>query len=246
MNKAFFVLKAIFVLGVYLIVSPQQAKAANGISLVELYTSGGLTFINFTPPPLLANKTLDELVIDETPKIFVNPDKEATSVAEIIEIAPTPTAKSIMATPKAINTEKIIVTPSPRATLTPIPKVVVKNNLGGLNADKIFDLVNAHRKKVGLGELVKDERSCNLAMERAPEIDQEIVGGYMHRGLKNRNLGYWNSENIISMRSEEEALTWWLNDYIHKKQIEGEYKYSCVACNGYACVQEFTNFVSKS
>lgn len=115
----------------------------------------------------------------------------------------------------------------------------------GLNADKIFDLVNAHRASKNLPALVKHELSCQLATSRAPEIRAEIYGGTMHKGLKQRNLPYWNAENIISMRTEEAAVRWWLNDYIHRVQMEGNYKYSCVACSGNSCAQEFTNFIYK-
>ena len=67
----------------------------------------------------------------------------------------------------------------------------------------------------------------------------------MHAGLKALNLPYWNSENIISMRSNQEAFNWWMNDTIHREAIEGPYKYSCMACSGDSCAEEFTDFQSK-
>ncbi len=115
----------------------------------------------------------------------------------------------------------------------------------GLNADKIFDLINAHRTSKNLPALEKHPVSCELAVSRAPEIRAEIYGGYMHSGLRKRKLPYWNAENIISMRTEEAAVRWWINDYIHRVQLEGNYKYSCVACVGNSCAQEFTNFTPK-
>ncbi len=115
----------------------------------------------------------------------------------------------------------------------------------GLNADKIFDLVNTHRVSKNLPVLLKHVDSCTLAASRAPEIRAEIYGGVMHSGLKKRKLPYWNAENIISMRTEESAVRWWVNDYIHRIQMEGNYQYSCVACYGYSCAQEFTSFIPK-
>ena len=67
----------------------------------------------------------------------------------------------------------------------------------------------------------------------------------MHSGLKSRNLNYWNSENIISMRNETEAFNWWINDQIHKDAIESNNKYSCIACSGNSCAEEFTNYQPK-
>lgn len=138
-------------------------------------------------------------------------------------------------------------TPSPTASpiSTPKPQIISKPNIEGLNADKIFELINNHRIKLNLPPFQKDEKVCKLAEERAPEVGAEIAGGVMHQGLKNRNLPYWNNENIISIGSEQAAFNWWINDYIHKVAIEGDYIYSCVACSGQSCAQEFTDFQPK-
>jgi uncharacterized protein YkwD len=186
---------------------------------------------------------------------------EATESAEILDVleettAPTkntrvPLIKKVAAaTPKPIVKPTSSPTPTPTATpvstpvATPVPAQGGLSN-GGLNADKVFDLVNNYRASKGLAALQKDERACEVARSRAPEIAAEISGGYMHKGIKERNLSYWNSENIITMRTEEAAVNWWINDYIHRVQMEGDYQFSCVACHGNACVQEFTNFQPK-
>jgi uncharacterized protein YkwD len=116
---------------------------------------------------------------------------------------------------------------------------------GGLNADKLFSMTNSYRQSKGLPPVQKDDRVCQVASSRAPEIAAEIAGGHMHSGIRERNLPYWNSEIIITMRTEEEAFNWWINDTIHREAIEGNYTYSCTACHGNACVQEFTNFQAK-
>jgi uncharacterized protein YkwD len=115
----------------------------------------------------------------------------------------------------------------------------------GLSAESIFTRVNAHRAALGLKTLIKDDRVCQVATSRAPEIANEIASNTMHVGIKKRNLPYWNTENIISMGTEVGAINWWLGDTIHRKAIEGPYKYTCVACSGYSCVEEFTNFQPK-
>jgi uncharacterized protein YkwD len=115
----------------------------------------------------------------------------------------------------------------------------------GLSAESIFTRVNAHRAALGLKTLEKDEKACQVAASRAPEIGNEIATNTMHAGIKNRNLPYWNSENIISMGTEAGAMNWWLGDTIHRRAIEGPYKYTCVSCSGFSCVEEFTNFQPK-
>ena len=142
-------------------------------------------------------------------------------------------------------------TPTPYPTATPTPTSAPQattfplSTPGGLDGEKLFTMANSYRAERGLPAFQKDERSCQLASSRAPEIASEITSGAMHSGLKARNLPYWNTENIISMRTEEEAFNWWINDYIHRIAIEGNFTYSCVACSGNSCAQEFTNFQSK-
>lgn len=143
---------------------------------------------------------------------------------------------------KPISNPTATPVPTPLATPTPPPFTPPP---GSLNADRIFEMVNTHRESINLPDFQKDDRACTLAASRAPEIDHEIASGIMHRGLRERNLSYWNTENIISMDSEQAAFNWWVHDKIHKDAIEGDYKYSCVACSGQACAEEFTNFQSK-
>lgn len=117
----------------------------------------------------------------------------------------------------------------------------------GLSADVLFSLVNNYRAGLGLPPFQKSQATCDLAASRAPEIYNEIyITHTMHAGMYARHLPYWNSENIIYMNSEQAAFTWWKNDYIHRVQMQGNYVFSCVACSGNACVQEFTNFTPKN
>ena len=149
---------------------------------------------------------------------------------------------------KKVLEDLIIETPIPVATARPDDKQkekVLGLSNGGLDAEKLFEMSNSYRVSKGLTPFEKDPRACALAVSRAPEIYKEIYGGVMHSGLKARGLDYWNMENIIAMNSEEKAFNWWVNDYIHRVQIEADNKYSCVACSGNSCVQEFTNFLPK-
>jgi uncharacterized protein YkwD len=104
---------------------------------------------------------------------------------------------------------------------------------------------NEYRAARGLPPFQKDERTCSLAASRAPEVAGEVASGARHAGLAARALPYWNTENIISMNSEEAAFNWWINDKIHHDAIVGNFTYSCVACVGGNCAQEFTNYQPK-
>lgn len=115
-----------------------------------------------------------------------------------------------------------------------------------LNSDVIFDLVNQYRSKLQIALFEKDQGLCSLALERSKELYNEIfVTGAMHSGLYNRNLPYWITENMIHLGSEQGALNWWLNSTVHRNSIQGNYKYSCVACEGKSCSQLFTNYNPK-
>ena len=163
------------------------------------------------------------------------------------ESMPTPTVTSEptiipTAIPTTIPTSVPSTTPTPQASQT----IASSANPGGLNADLLFSMSNAFRAQLGLPEFQKNEQVCSIAASRAPEISAEIYGGYMHAGLQARNFPFWITENIISMQNEDAAFNWWVNDPPHRAALVGDYKYSCVACAGKACAQEFTNFAPKS
>jgi uncharacterized protein YkwD len=178
-----------------------------------------------------ATVTGDVAQVMPTPTVYVAPP---VTVTEETQPSPTPSPELFTPAPE---------TPTAAATNTPV--VTQVSNPGGLSSDKLFTMANAYRQSKGLPPFEKDDRVCSLAASRAPEVNAEIASGTMHKGLQSRNLPYWNTENIISMNSEETAFNWWINDTIHRDAIEGNYKYSCTACSGNACAEEFTNFVSK-
>jgi len=182
--------------------------------------------ISLVTPPTSPTISLEKQLVTptETPSPSVTPTK-----------IPLPTKTP---TPTQLPTATPTITPTPQPVTTSLSN-------GGLNADKLFSLVNQYRTSKGLPVFEKNDKSCQLAVSRAPEVDAEVASGALHQGLKNRNLDYWNTENIISIRTEEEALTWWLGHDIHRQAIESDKKYSCLACFGNSCAQEFTDFQSK-
>lgn len=196
--------------------------------------------------PQAQNKTVP------TPTVYIAPVKEEEKESV------TPTPKQDEATKETTKDTAKITAPTvpptaiPSPTKAPVAKAVAAsvapqtNVSGGLNPEKLFGMVNAHRQSKGLAPLQKDDRVCSLAAARATEIAGEMAAGTLHSGMYARNLPYWNTENAAAYGSEEADLSWWLNDGIHRQAIESPtHTYSCVACSGNYCVQEFTSFQAK-
>jgi uncharacterized protein YkwD len=132
--------------------------------------------------------------------------------------------------------------PSPSPTALPSTTPVASGNS---NSEAMFQMVNDYRAKLGLKAFEKDERICKIAEGRAPQVNGELESGNLHKGFRDLNLPYWASENIAAYSTIEQDFKFWISDYIHKKAIESDNKYSCVACSGASCSQIFTSFVSK-
>lgn len=203
----------------------QTSPTSSGLLFASPDASLALLIATATPSPSLPPTTTPTPTPTNTPTPTITPSLPDVS-ADIIAVRVTPT-------------------PTPTVLADLASTTTVPANPGGLNPDVLFSLVQNHRTNMGLPAFQKDDRLCSLAASRAPEINTEIANGTMHAGLKGRNLPYWETENIISMNSEQAAFNWWINDPIHRQAIEGKYTYSCIACSGNACAEEFSNFVAK-
>lgn len=179
---------------------------------------------------------------DPTPTVYVSNLVEPKTLPSITpSLSPTATpTKAPTPTPTVSNA-----TPTETPIAPPPAAPQSSANPGGLDADKLFTMSNDYRAARGLPPFQKDEKTCSLAASRAPEVAGEVASGTLHAGLAARALPYWNTENIISMSSEEGAFNWWINDQIHHDAIVGNFTYSCVACSGGNCAQEFTNYQAK-
>lgn len=186
------------------------------------------------PVPLVTPKP-------EEPNIEADSGKITEEITEAIELTPAPT-EIPTPTPTQIPTAKVITPTSTTAVTVPPIQTGGNTSTGGLNADVLFSMSNNYRAGLGLPPFQTDARICSLAAARAPQIAAEIAGGYMHAGKDSHGFPYRFTENIITMRSEQEAFNWWINDHIHRVQIEAPNTHSCVACAGNACTQEFTSF----
>jgi len=201
-------------------------------------------------------KQVGQIEIEETVPLE---EEEIIGVMEsygptISEVTPEPTTAPV----KVKQTEKVVElkesprsTPDPSTAPTPTPSpisspVVTPSNRNSLNAELIFQMINNHRVSIGKPAFEKDERLCKIAKERVPQLQNEIFGGgVMHAGLKAMNLPFWNTENMAGYQTEKQTFDWWMSDYIHRVAIESDHKYSCGACLGNTCAQEFSSFVPK-
>ncbi len=184
------------------------------------------------------------------PTPTTTPTKQITKKTAKVTLSPTPTHTP---TPDSTNLySRLLVTATPTSTPTPTvqeQKSETKVNStkpASLNPEILFVLINNHRKEIGKPAFEKDSRLCSLAVERGPELYDEIfVNHNVHSGLTNRNLPYWITENMASYGSEEQVFNWWMGSTIHRRAIEGDNKYSCGECFGNSCAQLFTSWTPK-
>lgn len=200
------------------------------------------------------NKKDSSVVVDLTPTLGVLETANASIAIAEPTVQPTPTVylpsditPTATVAPTDAPTDEPTAAPTDAPTIAPTADSTQQpqSNPGGLNAADIFGMVNAYRAVQGLPALQQDPRSCSLAQQRAPEVASEVASGNLHAGLLAMNLPYWNTENIIEMNSDQGAFNWWINDPIHHAAIVGNFTYSCIACSGDSCAEEFTNFQPK-
>lgn len=221
-------------------VRSQNAPALHPLHLLSLLLTSvfiGILFVALSKTPSLAKTSPKPIEPQFTTIPKANIAYANTIGAEITQTPTTPPPPST--TSDQLAPQNQTTSPSPEPSESPITPSV------SLNADLIFSMVNQIRTQNGLPAFQKDDRLCSLAMSRAPEIHNEVLTGTMHHGMYARNLPYWNNENIIDIATEEEAIHFWMSDYVHKAAILGNYTFSCVACSGNACAEEFSNFEPK-
>lgn len=192
-------------------------------------------------------KASETVTVEEPPKVYtvVEPTPKPTPVSDKEDSKEknttqkedkkeTPTTASPSPTPSA--------TPSPSPSSSPSSSPIASGNS---NSEAMFQMANEYRAKLGLKAFEKDERICKIAQSRAPQVNSELQSGTLHKGFKDLNLPYWATENIAAYSTIQDNFKFWISDYIHKKALESENKYSCVACSGASCSQIFTSFTAK-
>lgn len=137
-----------------------------------------------------------------------------------------------------------IIPPILDPSISPIPLVIEKPQ-ASLNAERLFQLINDYRIQLGLPAFQKDPVICDIAKQRGPALDREVETGTIHAGFYALNLPYWATENMKYGGNEQEMFNWWLNSPIHRRAIEGEFKFACGECYGRSCNQIFTSYIEK-
>lgn len=195
---------------------------------------------SLTVTPTLTETPTPEPSFTPTPSPTLTPTLTLTPSPTITETPIPPTA-----TPTPLPTNTPMPTPTPTRMPLPEPEVTLSTEKD-LDADVIFRNINKKRLVQGLAPFVKDDYLCKLAQSRRPELYNEIFGDEsVHGGLYKRTIPYWITENEVYAQSEDDVLDWWLNSWLHRTAIYGNYQYSCGACAGNACIQLFTNFTTK-
>lgn len=190
-----------------------------------------------TPAPIVVQQTKIQSAPDNTIKTEIIEEKVTPASPNASQGGPTPTESPTPSPTQSSQTTQTSTTPTTQTSQTNTP--------ANSNADVLFALVNNYRKDKNLPAFQKEDRVCSLANSRAPEIAGEMANGTLHSGMYGRNLPYWNTENAIAYGDVQTDFNWWIGDYIHKKAIESDFTYSCTACSGIYCVEEFTSFQPK-
>lgn len=120
-----------------------------------------------------------------------------------------------------------------------------------LNADTIFELVNAERVKNGLQPLIRDARLDATAKYRA---DDMVARNYFshfdpvtgEKMIDKLDAGCYFSENIVWIKyatpqeDNQEAVDWWMNSESHRNALlKQEYTNSGIAITEQRVVQLF-------
>lgn len=182
---------------------------------------------------LVSTPLCDEFLTQSCIKVHKEPETVQTQSSVII------TSPKETAVQTTLEIQPETISEPPQAQAEPTPQEL------NLDSDKIFDLVNQYRASQGLVPFEREESVCQLAQVRSGELAGELLSGTIHAGLYNRSLPYWIWENAKVGSNEEEIVAWWLASPLHHQSIVGDYKYSCVKCQGINCTQLFTSFVAK-
>lgn len=124
-----------------------------------------------------------------------------------------------------------------------------------LNANKILELVNAERAKVGVAALVSDPRLVASAQAKADDMvannyfahynpaNNEFAGNDY---VMNPGLCVYASENIVWMKypnmleDNQESVDWWMNSPAHKEaMLSPKYSLTGIGIKDKRVVQHF-------
>jgi uncharacterized protein YkwD len=122
-----------------------------------------------------------------------------------------------------------------------------------LNADTVFNLVNAEREKAGHKPLMRDARLDQSAQIKADDMANNYyfdhvnpITGVRGNSLIPQGMCSYKSENIILVdnigEKNTDAIKWWMNSKPHHDAIlDTQYNLAGMAVNGDIGVMHFCN-----
>lgn len=115
-----------------------------------------------------------------------------------------------------------------------LPEAPIKK----INNYELWNIIQSWRKESGYKEYIKNDSLCRIALDRLDDGDYSD-----HRYLLEKYSKYPSviSENKTGAVDSNHALISWLNSEPHRKALERDYIYSCVASSEHYAVQIFSN-----
>lgn len=139
--------------------------------------------------------------------------------------------------------------PEPKAEAKPKPLVESQSNtptptpFSGLDSDKLWSLVQNWRIKNNLQPYTKDQRLCDIANKRLAEIPNDWSHNGFYKYIYNYPKNTYFGENLArGYTVEDTTLQDWLFSPEHRKNLNYNFRYSCIETQGTYAVQEFANF----
>ena len=113
-----------------------------------------------------------------------------------------------------------------------------------ISAEKLMSVVNDWRYTQGFQPYTKSELLCSFASKRLPEIEDNFSHDeYFQHVYTDLPPKTYSAENLARGYSDEqEALNAWVNSPEHRKNLDANYRYSCIKCANNYCVQIFANY----
>ena len=108
-----------------------------------------------------------------------------------------------------------------------------------VDENKLWSLIQDWRVRNNQKPYIKDQRLCEIAKDRADDpldYHKGFLEKYSNYPYKIQEIDIYNAESPI------ESLQGWLNSPPHRKALEYNWQYSCVACIKQTCSQIFSNF----
>lgn len=122
----------------------------------------------------------------------------------------------------------------------------VQDTYHELSSAKLWEVVNDWRYREDLPKYQEDPYLCEVAKERAVEIEEDFSHDQFEDSIEERySSSDFNAfgENLARYFSYEEGvLRSWLDSPPHRKNLEADFTHSCIRVDGPFIVQIFAKY----